>query len=77
MNRALKKRTETALDELSRTYELVRELLIQRLGDVDGIDVVALKGDIVRLAPRAPQGSFPRTGPRQRSLAPCGWWGWA
>jgi hypothetical protein len=35
MNRALKKRTETALDELSRTYELVRELLIQRLGDVD------------------------------------------
>ena len=35
MNRALKKRTETALDELSRTYELVRELLIQRLEDVD------------------------------------------
>src|ERR1700716_4005144 len=35
MNRALKKRTETALDELSRTYELVRELLIQRLGGVD------------------------------------------
>jgi hypothetical protein len=35
MNRALKKRTETALDELSRTYELVRELLIQRLEDID------------------------------------------
>jgi len=35
MNRSLKKRTETALDELARTYELVRELLIQRLEDVD------------------------------------------
>jgi BON domain len=35
MNRALKKRTDTALDELARTYELVRELLIQRLEDVD------------------------------------------
>jgi hypothetical protein len=35
MNRSLKKRTDTALDELSRTYELVRELLIQRLEDVD------------------------------------------
>jgi hypothetical protein len=35
VNRALKKRTETALDELARTYELVRGLLIQRLEDVD------------------------------------------
>jgi hypothetical protein len=35
MNRALKKRTETALDELARTYELVRALLIQRLEDID------------------------------------------
>ena len=35
MNRALKKRTETALDELARTYELVRGLLIQRLEDID------------------------------------------
>ena len=35
MNRSLKKRTDTALDELARTYELVRELLIQRLEDVD------------------------------------------
>jgi BON domain len=35
MNRSLMKRTETALDELARTYELVRELLIQRLEDVD------------------------------------------
>jgi hypothetical protein len=35
MNRSLKKRTETALDELARTYELVRELLIQRLEDID------------------------------------------
>jgi osmotically-inducible protein OsmY len=35
MNRSLKKRTETALDELARTYELVREVLIQRLEDVD------------------------------------------
>src|ERR1700737_1484029 len=35
MNRALKKRTETALDELGRTYELVRALLIQRLEDID------------------------------------------
>ena len=31
MNRALKKRTETALDELARTYDLVRELLLQRM----------------------------------------------
>jgi hypothetical protein len=35
MNRSLSKRTETALDELARTYELVREVLIQRLEDVD------------------------------------------
>lgn len=35
MNKALRKRTETALDELARTYELVRELLIQRLEDID------------------------------------------
>jgi AcrR family transcriptional regulator len=35
MNRSLKKRTETALDELGRTYELVRELLLQRLEDID------------------------------------------
>ena len=35
MNRALKKRTETALDELARTYDLVRELLVQRLEEID------------------------------------------
>ena len=35
MNRALKRRTETALDELARTYDLVRELLLQRLEEID------------------------------------------
>jgi BON domain len=43
MNKVLKKRTETALDELARTYELVRELLGQRLEDID-TDAVRKRG---------------------------------
>lgn len=35
MNRALKKRTETALDELAKTYGLVRGLMLQRLEEID------------------------------------------
>lgn len=52
MNRALKKRTETALDELARTYELVRELLIQRL---EQVDTKAVKKQGTRQASRMAQ----------------------
>lgn len=40
MNRALRKKSETALDELARTYDLIRELLAERL---DGIDTRTLR----------------------------------